>query len=95
MSIIDEIKIEQYQIMWLDDSYPIEPFYRQFGILETIEQASALEEGLETKDSDWISLDEEVFYWLSAYNGETIERFTKKARESYFYYVKEKGERNE
>jgi hypothetical protein len=87
--IIDEIKVEEYLIAWLDEDYPQEPFYARFGILETIEQELALNKGLQDNDRDWISFDENVFYWISAYRGEKIEEYTKEQPNHDFYYVKE------
>lgn len=94
MAIIDEIKVEKYLIAWLDDSYPQEPFYARFGILETEEQSLALSNGLEAEDRDWIEFDENIFYWVNAYTGETIEQHTKEKPINDFYFVGEKG-RNE
>ncbi len=88
--IIDEIKVEEYLIAWLDEDYPQEPFYARFGILETIEQERALNNGLSNGDREWISFDENVFYWLSAYSGEKIENYTKEKPNHDFYYVGER-----
>jgi hypothetical protein len=89
MKIIDTIKVEEYQICWLDDSYPQQPFYARFGILETVEQHTALNEGCLAGDPEWVEFDENVFYWISAYSGETIEQHTKEIGFCDFYYVKE------
>lgn len=94
MAIIDEIKVERYLISWLDEcDYPeTEPFYARFGILETTEQDTALAEGLENRDEEWIDFDENIFYYITAFNGETIEQHTKENPINDFYYV---GEREE
>ena len=94
MAIIDEIKVEKYLIAWLDecDYGESEPFYARFGILETIEQHYAQSEGVSSGDRDWIEFDENIFYWISAYSGETIEQHTKETPNHDFYYV---GEINE
>jgi hypothetical protein len=87
--MIDEIKVERHLIRWLDNSYPDKPFYANFGILETPEQEIALSKGLENGDENWIWFDENIFYWISAYLGESIEGHTKEIRRDDFYYVKE------
>jgi hypothetical protein len=87
MDIIDTIKVEEYLIAWLDDDYPQEPFYARFGILETQEQHYAQSEGLASGDRDWIEFDENIFYWISAFSGETIEQHTKETPNHDFYYV--------
>lgn len=89
MAIIDEIKVEKHLIAWLDEDYPQEPFYARFGILENIEQALALDNGLEAADSDWVEFDENIFYWITAYTGETIEQHTKENPINDFYFVGE------
>lgn len=86
--MIDTIKVEEYLIQWADESYPQEPFYARFGILETIEQELALQKGLDSRDRDWIEFDENVFYWLTAYSGETIENHRKPLND--FIYVGER-----
>lgn len=92
MVMIDEIKVEEYLIAWLDEDYPQEPFYARFGILETPEQELSLTKGVESGDRDWIEFDENIFYWITAYTGETIEQHTKEQPRNDFYYV---GEINE
>jgi hypothetical protein len=94
MAIIDEIKVERYLIAWTyENDYPEkEPFYARFGILETPEQEIALTEALEKRDEEWIDFDENIFYWLTTYTGETIEQHTKENPLNDFYYV---GEINE
>ena len=87
MAIIDEIKVEEYLIAWLDEDYPQEPFYARFAILETMEQHIAQSEGVMAGDRDWIEFDENIFYWISAYSGETIEDHTKEKPNHDFYYV--------
>lgn len=72
MDIIDTIKVEKVLIRWNDDGYPEEEFYARFGILETEEQVVALDKGLDELDPDWVSFDENVFYWLSEYQGEKL-----------------------
>ena len=91
MAIIDEIKVEEYLIAWLDEDYPQEPFYRSFGILETPEQELALTKGVESNDREWIEFDESIFYWITTYTGETIEQHTKENPLYDFYFV---GEEN-
>lgn len=93
MAIIDEIKVEEYLIAWLDEEYPQEPFYRSFGILETQEQDLALQNGLESQDKEWQEFDGNIFYWITAYTGETIEQHTKENPRNDFYYVEEKEDR--
>ena len=65
------------------------------GILETPEQHIALEEGLENEDQEWISFDENIFYWISAYLGEKIQDLDEKIVRYDWVYVaeesKEKG----
>lgn len=86
--IIDTIKVEKYLISWLDENvYQTEPFYARFGILETTEQDTALAEALEKQDLEWVNFDENIFYWLTAFSGETIEQHTKENPLSDFYYV--------
>lgn len=92
MAIIDEIKVEEYLIAWTDEEYPQDPFYARFGILETVEQHIAQNEGCMSGDREWISFDETIFYWISAFSGETIEQHTKENPINDFYYV---GEREE
>jgi hypothetical protein len=87
MEIIDQIKVEEYLIAWRDDSYPQEPFYARFGILETIEQHTAQNEGCMSGDREWIEFDENIFYWISAFSGEKIEDHTKDIANHDFYYV--------
>lgn len=87
MAIIDEIKVQDYLIAWTDDGYPQDPFYRSFGILETKEQDLALQNGLESQDKEWLELDGNIFYWITAYTGETIEQHTKENPRNDFYYV--------
>ncbi len=71
MNIIDTIKVERHLIRW-NDGAEGEEFYARFGILETEEQDLALNEGLESRDEEWISFDENVFYWLARYQGEEL-----------------------
>jgi hypothetical protein len=93
MAIIDEIKVEEYLICYTDNGYPQDqPFYARFGILETIEQHNAQNEGCLSGDKEWREFDENIFYWISAYWGETIQQHTKENPLNDFYYV---GEENE
>ena len=93
MTIIDEIRVEKYLIAWLDecDYGESKPFYARFGILETPEQEIALNEALESQDLEWINFDENIFYWLTTYTGETIEQHSKQQPRNDWYFV---GEEN-
>lgn len=94
MAIIDEIKVEEYLIRWIDDNYSQkDPFYARFGILETAEQHQALSQGLDNGDPEWVSFDENIFYWISSYLGESIKDLDEKVMVYDFVYVG--GEDNE
>lgn len=95
MNIIDTIRVEDVLIRWNDDGYPQEPFYARFGILETPEQDIAQREGLENGDKDWISFDENIFYWLTAYTGEKLsDHYPEKDKGYDFVVIPESEEVN-
>jgi hypothetical protein len=89
----DQIKLETHFVVVVEDGdYPIG--LRQFALLETKEQSDYLYQMLEIDNPEWVNFDEQVFYFVSLWDGETIESLQE--RESIYrngFYID--AERNE
>lgn len=64
-------------------------------IFQTLEQCEAFDEGISKNDPDWISFDEQVFFFIHAYLGETLEEFYEPENSSDFVLVRKGKEEDE
>lgn len=69
----NDIRVEEHEMIWLDEKYPDKTFYGHIAFIESPEQAVALDNGIKNDDPDWCDFDNTIMYYLYAYLGEQIE----------------------
>ena len=70
----DSIKTADVRYRFLDDPND-EVLYGTIVIFQTKEEAEVFDAGLQNNDPEWVAFDEQVFYFIHEYLGDSLESY--------------------
>lgn len=89
---MDNIRVEQYEMRWVDASKEDGLSWINVGFLDTREQYDVWSKGLEDNDPMWLDFDQNVFYWVYGFNNESIEDLYPENSNQDFYIIPDREE---
>ena len=69
----NDIRVEEHEMIWLDEEYPDKTFYGNIAFFDSPEQADAYRVGVDNENPEWCDFDNSIMYYLYAYLGEQVE----------------------